>query len=254
MEKRMKRALVVAFLLVAPGWATADVWDVTPHDNDNTTKNELVHGSEQLHDLAGTGDMDWYQIRQQAYASYEVVTDGTSGQIGATLSLSRVNLAGTILSSAASVGSARTLRFMNATTSVIPDQFVLVSSTSCGTCGANAGYRVRAFETTYAIPRFNNNGTQTTVVLIQNPTTEAVNVVVYFWSASGSATPLATYTKTIQPKNTDVIHAASYVPAGSSGAITIISDAPYGRLAGKAVAMEPATGFSFDAFMTPIPH
>ena len=42
--------------------------------------------------------------------------------------------------------------------------------------------------------------------------------------------------------------------AGRSGSITLTSDAPYGTLAGKAVALEPATGFSFDDVMRPRPR
>ena len=39
--------------------------------------------------------------------------------------------------------------------------------------------------------------------------------------------------------------------AGQSGTVTIASNAPYGALAGKVVALEPATGFSFDS---PLPY
>ena len=35
----------------------------------------------------------------------------------------------------------------------------------------------------------------------------------------------------------------------SSGALTVTHDGPYGSLVGKAVALEPATGFSFDTPM-----
>jgi hypothetical protein len=34
--------------------------------------------------------------------------------------------------------------------------------------------------------------------------------------------------------------------AGSSGAVTVAHDGRYGDLAAKVVALEPATGFSFD--------
>ena len=37
--------------------------------------------------------------------------------------------------------------------------------------------------------------------------------------------------------------------AGMSGTITIAHDGRYGDLAGKSVALEPATGFSFDSPM-----
>ena len=41
------------------------------------------------------------------------------------------------------------------------------------------------------------------------------------------------------------------LPAGSSGSITISNNARYGDLTGKAVSVEPATGFTFDTLMVP---
>jgi hypothetical protein len=38
---------------------------------------------------------------------------------------------------------------------------------------------------------------------------------------------------------------------GTSGSMTVSHDAPHGVLAGKAVALEPATGFTFDSPMEP---
>lgn len=42
------------------------------------------------------------------------------------------------------------------------------------------------------------------------------------------------------------------IPAlvGQGGSITVMHDAPYGALAAKGVALEPATGFAFDSVMT----
>ena len=40
--------------------------------------------------------------------------------------------------------------------------------------------------------------------------------------------------------------------AGASGAMTVAHDGGYGGLVGKAVALEPATGFSFDSPMVPV--
>jgi hypothetical protein len=42
--------------------------------------------------------------------------------------------------------------------------------------------------------------------------------------------------------------------AGQSGSITVANTARYGDLAGKAVALEPATGFTFDTLMVPRPN
>jgi hypothetical protein len=42
--------------------------------------------------------------------------------------------------------------------------------------------------------------------------------------------------------------------AGLSGHAQVAHTAGYGGLAGKAVALEPATGFSFDTPLVPIPQ
>jgi hypothetical protein len=42
--------------------------------------------------------------------------------------------------------------------------------------------------------------------------------------------------------------------AGVHGAITISHDGGYGQLAGKAVALEPATGFTFETALVPRPR
>ncbi len=41
--------------------------------------------------------------------------------------------------------------------------------------------------------------------------------------------------------------------AGIGGSVTVSNDGRYGDLSGKAVAVEPATGFSFDTPMVPKP-
>ena len=80
MRKNVWLVLGLGFALVSGRAAMADVWDVqTDNDNDaGTTENELVHGSDQLHDLGAlTGppidaDDDWYQISQKPFSSYEI--------------------------------------------------------------------------------------------------------------------------------------------------------------------------------------
>ncbi len=49
-------------------------------------------------------------------------------------------------------------------------------------------------------------------------------------------------------KRTLVLNTSTLAPlAGKGGTITLASDGHYGDLAGKAVALESATGFSFDS-------
>jgi hypothetical protein len=42
--------------------------------------------------------------------------------------------------------------------------------------------------------------------------------------------------------------------AGRSGSVTLTHDGPYAGLSGKVVALEPATGYSFDTALLPRPR
>jgi hypothetical protein len=95
--------------------------------------------------------------------------------------------------------------------------------------------------------RFNNSGTQTTVLVIQNPTNVPVNATLYFWSESGTLVASQALSPPLDPKATLVVN-TSLIPglAGQGGSVTVSHNAPYGALSGKTVALEPSTGFSFD--------
>lgn len=259
MRKNVWLVLGVGLTLASGRTAMADVWDVqTQNDNTVATENELVNGSDQLHDLgvlAGpTPDSDFYRISQKPFSSYEIVADATSGDIGPAMNLQRTNAVGAPLQSsvAVGVGYSRSLRWINTNTAGEDTQRILVSSAACTTnCGADDVYRLRAYETTYAVPRFNNSATQVTVLLLQNPTNYTINGTVFFWSAAGVASGSSAFTLT--PKALVVLNTASVAP-GLSGALTIAHDGRYGDLSGKTVALEPATGFSFDTPAIPRVH
>jgi hypothetical protein len=148
-------------------------------------------------------------------------------------------------------GPSRSLRWRNATSAAVEDQTVRVRSAQCGTdCGPDDTYRIRAYETTYAVPRFNNSGTQITVLVLENPTNYPIAGEVYFWVGSGAQ--VAVHPFALAPKATLVLN-TSTVPgaAGASGALTVAHDGRYTDLVGKTVALEPATGFSFDSVLEP---
>jgi hypothetical protein len=259
MRKDMWMVLGLGVVLAAAGPARADVWDVqTNSDNAlGTTQNELVHGSDQIHDLGALpgplADQDWYRIGQKAFASYEVVVDATSGDIGAGVLVQRTDSLGAVIQTAVAVTAglnySQTLRWMNTNATEQVNQFVRVMSSSCTTdCGPDDVYRLRAFETTESIPRFNNSASQVTVLLLQNPSGYAITGIIYFWGTNG--TQLGTQAFNLPAKNTLVLNTAAVVP-GVGGAITLANDGRYGDLSGKTVALEPATGFSFDSPMVP---
>jgi hypothetical protein len=261
MRKNVWLVLGLGFALVSGRAALADVWDVqSQSDNTVATENELVHGSDQLHDLGAlagpAADQDWYRISQKPFSSYEIVADATSGDIGTTLLVRRTDQtgAGIQTSVAVGVGYSRSLRWVNSTSASEDTQRIAVTSGSCTTdCGADDVYRLRSYETTYAVPRFNNSGTQVTVLLLQNPTNYTITGTVYFWNAAGTqvgTAPINLAGKALMVLNTSTVPGAN----GTSGALTIAHDGRYGDLSSKSVALEPATGFSFDTPGLVRPH
>ena len=85
------------------------------------------------------------------------------------------------------VGYGRVLRWQNLSTAVVAGEQVRVRSGQCTTdCGTDDLYRLRVFETTLRASRFNNVGSQITVVQMQNTTNGAVEATLWFWGADGS--------------------------------------------------------------------
>jgi hypothetical protein len=216
---------------------------------------ELSHGFRITEDLAASGtgpDVDTYAISQKPFSSYEVVVDATSGDI-TPVALDLTDGTTTVLASSVPIGTSqsRSLRFQNTTSSDVDTQEVTVQSGGCTTnCGTDDIYRLRAYETTSAIPRFNNSSTQVTILLLQNPTDYIITSRLYFWDFNGLL--LHTEVTTLNPKSLLVFNTSS-IPAllGVAGTVTVSHDGRYGDLAGKGVALEPATGFSFDSPMVP---
>jgi hypothetical protein len=214
---------------------------------------ELSHGFELLDDLdaagGGTPDSDVYRVSQKPFSSYEAVVDSTSGDIGPTLQLDRIVTAtSTVVQSSlpvSPIGFTRSLRWINSTANENNDEAVRVISGQCTTdCGPDDVYFIRGYETTYSVPRFNNFGSQVTVLLLQNPTNYTIDAIVYFWDETGAAMGNAPFT--LGPKQLVVFNTSVTAP-GVGGAVTIAHDGRYGDLSAKTVALEPATGFSFDS-------
>lgn len=254
----MRRALwsYIAALALAASPAAADVWDVQG-DNDNTfgTDNELIHGTVQTHDLGvlpgPATDQDWFRISQKPYSSYEMVLDSTSGDIGfGGLTFQRIASDGTtVLQDAASIGVSysRSLRWANTTAVTVNGEFIRVATPFCGTgCGSDDVYQIRAQETTISVARFNNSGTQITVIVTQNPTDLPINATFFYWSTAGVLLQTGTLTP-LAAKSTNVFALTGFPSlVGQNGSITIAHDGPYRSLNVKTVALEPSTGFSFD--------
>ena len=179
---------------------------------------ELVHGFKEVYNLAAlpgpSAAVGLFRIDQKPQSSYEIVVDSTSGDIGdagAPVAVDRLDSdASTVLQSAqpVGVGFSRSLRWENSSANEIGDEFVRVQSAECTTdCGTDDQYRIQAYETTYSIPRFNNAGTQITVIVAENPAEYAINGTVWFWNTSGIL--LASHPFTLNPKGLLVLNTAN---------------------------------------------
>jgi ELWxxDGT repeat protein len=218
---------------------------------------ELSHGASlraDLAPLAGPGpDRDFYVLLQQPDASYEVAVDETSGD-AAPLTVQRIGADGTtVLQTAAPVGTGTglSLRWFNTVVDPFANQHVRVESASCGTsCGPDDAYRVRFYETTLRASRVNNQNGQVTVLLLQNLSDAEVIGRIHFRDepgTSGGAQPFS-----VPARGTLVFDTTQITPI--AGSLKVVHDAPYGALVGKVVALEPATGFSFDTPLTARPR
>src|SRR5262245_17949202 len=151
MAKRLWLVLALGLALIGARPALADVWDVATN-NDNTagsTENDLVHGSDQIHDLgdlAGpAADEDWFTVGEAANSSYEVVVDGTTGDIGG-VSIDRFDATGTTNNQTGGpigVGYSQHLAWDNAGPAVA--EAIRVTSTDCPGCDTNDQYRIRFY-------------------------------------------------------------------------------------------------------------
>jgi hypothetical protein len=217
-----------------------------------SAEGELVHGSTLVADLRAQGidpDEDLYRISQKPHASYEVVVDATSGDLGTPQSPIRLGLlAGdlTVLRNGVPLGAGTSLslRFENTLGATQDNELIRVVSGLCQTtCDASDTYRLRVWETTLGFARLNNSGTQVTVLILEKS--------VWYWNAAGVLA--GSQVVALLPHETGVINTSATVP-GTSGSITVSYEGSYGQLVGKAVAIEPATGFTFDTEMRPRPR
>jgi len=262
------RALLpLVFLLAAAGHAAADdLWEAGLGDDGSFTGNELRHATRQAsHDFDGV-DADWAVVVVQARRSYEAragsgnaawqVAPPAPECVGCAR-IDRVNADGTILTAGEAdsgvlgnklltFGTSASVRW---TAAADGQEYVRV----LGQSNIHETYDLEFFDTSYLIPRFNNSGSQVTVILVQNGYRAAVDAQFHFYDSAGTllhSQPLSV------PVQGNVVLITSTIGAlqNASGTAVLSHDAPYGTLAGKAVALEPATGFTFDTVMQPVPR
>jgi hypothetical protein len=215
---------------------------------------EVAHGSVVRRSLPADtpAPQETFVMRVPPRSSFEVVLDEVSGDLSAALpvSLERVQEdASTVVQAGAPVGTgaARALRWQNTTAATLT-QLIRVRSQGCSNdCGPDDVFRLRAYDTSATFARFNTTGDQETIVLLQNPAATTVNGTLWFWGPDGAL--LGSRPFSILARRSFVLNVATMLP-GTAGAITLTHDSGYGALAGKAVAIQPATGFSYDTPLT----
>jgi len=250
-------ALVCAVFFVPAPARAVDVWDLSTEQDDGPgTDNGLYHGVVQNHDLGGQGglaDSDYYTLDSAGRSSYEVIIDGTTGDENFTSTdIQRLNSSGTsvLQSSVGLAGYSAAMRWQN-TNASSEVNLIRVQGAACGSaCSTNDVYRIRFYDSTYSIPRFNNTGTQTTVVLVASMVSFSCSASFHFYNTAG--TFLGTATNTYSARELFVLPTSSLAFAnGQAGSIIIAHTCGYGGLAGKATALEPSTGFAFDTQLNP---
>jgi hypothetical protein len=247
--------------LSSPTNATVDIGNaqgvILDDDGVSSRRGELGHGSSLTADLAAlpgpVADTDSYRLALPALSSWEVVVDEVSGDLTPGLLLEHVAADNTRVLDAGrplGVGAALGLTLQNRLTTPVISHQVRIGSAACSTaCGADDTYRLRVYETTAAVPRFNNSASQVTVLILQNTTDRELTGNADFWNSAGLR--LATMPLSIPAHGTLVTNTSTVAGLEfQSGSITLTHDGTYGALAGKAVALEPATGFSFDTPVT----
>jgi hypothetical protein len=258
--------LLAACWLLAGAVRADDPWEPGGDDGPNGW-NMLRHGVVQRgHDLQGTPaapDRDWMKIVTKARHSYEARVSGMYWDDGCSIApcprFDRVDTTGAVLTAGVAssedvdLGSAtigRTVRWIAETGA--PER-LLATGDLVAPLGPDSVYDAVYYDTTLFVPRWNNTASQTTILILQNATDIAVTGTAYFHDAAGAL--LASVAVAVPPQGVQVMPTGS-VPAlaGRSGSAQIAQLGGYAALAGKAVALEPATGFTFDTLVAPVPR
>jgi hypothetical protein len=263
---RFTMALVGLALSSLPASAN-DRWEVLG-DGGPDTRNVLRHGVAQSdHDLEGPGvnpDRDWMRLVTKERHSYEARVSGLYWDAGGCGTFpcplfDRVDAAGAVLTAGGvssddvmlnGVSAGRTVRWI---ASPGGDEWLRVIGDQFSDFGPGQRYAVVYHDTTLFVPRWNNSATQTTVLLLQNATNAAVTGSIYFDDEAGNL--LATVPVSVPQHGLQVVATGGIAAlVGHSGSAEIAQQGGYGGIVGKAVALEPATGFTFDTAITPLPR
>jgi len=259
---KIARAMAVMIAAGALPAGAADRWEIRS-DNGAFTPNELQPGIAQIgHDLetvAAVPDVDWYKVRTQQRHSYEARVFGGGviwayGACPTCAALDRVAGDGSVLTAGdddggVGGGGTHSVRWIGNSSF---DWLRVLPRDGVGGF-ANENYDVVLTDTTLFLPRFNNGGSQRTVLILQNTRDRQVGGTIYFYNASGGQ--LLAHDFTTAAYGTLLLDTASLAPlVGQSGSAQIAHTGGQGAFTGKGVSLEPSTGFTFDTTVTTAPR
>jgi hypothetical protein len=256
-----RSAIALLAVLCASSLRAHDKWESGLHVDDTSAGAvALIHGVRQLHDLEGPAagpDQDWFRYYGVPGHSYEVrITSATvrfnsasHGLSGPYADLDRMLDSTFVLTPGTGPNTEVYVRW----TESQPVGHLRVKGSTNVNYGAGEQYEIEMVDTTCFGARFNNVGSQSTVLLAGNTSRDPLGGSITFYSAAGAV--LFVEPMSIAPNGMKVFNTAS-APAlqGQSGSFAIAHDGPYGAVVGKAVALEPSTGFTFDTPIVPMPR
>jgi hypothetical protein len=256
-------AATAVLLATARPARSSDVWEIAGDDSASATTNILRLGVTQGgHDLEGAPpgvDQDWYRVVGKGGHAFEARVSGglwedLAGAGYPTFDLvdstGAVLIPGEVGGEDIDVGNrsiGRTVRFILGSDG---DALLRVAAPTTFPTDSTV-YSISYVDTTLLVPRWNNSATQATILVLQNTTNATVTGFIFFHDAAGAQ--LALEPITVPPRGVQVMATASIAAlAGRSGSALIAQVGGYGAITGKAVALESATGFTFDTPFVPV--
>ena len=255
---KMRTAICASAIALAalPGRAD-DPWELDPEEDGQATRAHILPGQVQTgRDLqsGATPDQDWLYTFPLARHSYVALASGGPMWSANTFVAAKLERVSTSLAVLTAGTNEEMASFRGHSVSWIAgpvsDHEYLRVTGPPGAQGA-APYTLEFHDTTYAIPRWNNAASQATIFLIQNNKPAPVTGSIFFYGPSGNLVhtqPLSV------PANGLLVLPTGSIPqlAGQNGSAHVAHTGGRGALSGKAVALEPGTGFTFDTQMTPL--
>jgi hypothetical protein len=248
----LSRAAFAVLAGIAIGAAATDRFE-----GDGPANAVLITPSEapllrDLEAMGGVADQDYFFVAGRPWRSYEARLSALS--TGAAVAafervdnstLSVVQTASHYQTSTGSVGQFVFLRWMLDGNPPNASSYLRVTGHTNGT--ASTQYQIELKDTTLFCPRYNNTSGQASVLLIQ-AAPEGANACSYtavFFNESGTVT--GTQSGTLNESNMATIATPAIAGLNNTkGSARIVHDCGYNNLFAKLVALEPATGYSFD--------